>query len=1006
MKNTFIILIVLCTHLTLAQNNCDHDVSTDPLNPTNSALPVGTDGGKYRNSFNWFPVTQSGLYDDYPCTNIHFAGVQYQEMNNILLNALPDYNYLKEGPLPLTKNGWELLLVNLGRFPDDITPITAGNQFYAMPYIVIYNRYSGIIRVFVNFGLDHTVGEGADAIEVVLTFENAQKLNGIYRLNEGIDQSLDQNTDVKAVSSICKAPAFGQQWASTDVRVAYDPCVCYFPSKLQLQIRQLSSSTLELHGRSITLEDEPLVNNTTLQVNPAEYLTGFDYNGKDAKGGGIVMHKSIVSMINDYEQKYAEYNKKLVEVNEHNVKVKRNLAVIRAAKFVVGFIDQGILLPTPQLLAEKAQEEAAINSTGLTQEQIDEAYEGLGVTTWWEAITSWPNAMTQINNAGNRILNTDELFKTVAQIFGEKGSTFIANNFIEQAPPNPPTMPTATFSEMHYSGKLGDDLLIGGPEFYTPGSYGSTGTGTPVITNVYEYPVYNEILGTFALLETPKISIWESGTVNLVTQYKSSLQNVCATCAFPYYAELYRYKSWKKNYEIKLKNDLKYVFNTALDIKSTNVQVSFDIVAKPKKGVSTLPRKSKLSVFNNGPFKSNTNSNSINLGATVPVVSYGQTYYTGYSTPDFDESHFTTADLSNELHPINLEPSVNKSDIKIQTPYFPVNAFYPVIGRFGLLNEFESYEDYDISTYDMENTNVFYGAQSPPYTLNMNSSILDQADDFNPVNGYEYDFEIEMKLIVDMEFNTLNQYGQTNKVTQLLTYKIDPSSIIWETNPMSGNGSVADVGQYPFDLPLGPIDFHGQQVTGCVLTGNTYVCQAMNDVEVNGNLSTSNGYKAYIRGGNQVIVFPEANVSPEVTLEIVPVLDYAHAMPAATSDYLTGFCNGTNPNSPPYRARSGTKSGLDIEDIASETDNGELNFPFNFNVFPNPTTGELTVQLNQALDGIGVIVTDISGKRLDVRFSNSGNQAYRLNLDECSPGIYFVTVSTFKGTITKQVVKR
>jgi hypothetical protein len=85
------LLLIICLLFSLSAFSqikttiCDHNVSTDFDNPTNSALPAGAEANYYLNGFNWFPVTPGGLYDDYPCTNIHFAGVDYEEMNSILL---------------------------------------------------------------------------------------------------------------------------------------------------------------------------------------------------------------------------------------------------------------------------------------------------------------------------------------------------------------------------------------------------------------------------------------------------------------------------------------------------------------------------------------------------------------------------------------------------------------------------------------------------------------------------------------------------------------------------------------------------------------------------------------------------------------------------------------------------------------------------------------------------------------------------------------------------------
>ena len=62
---------------------------------------------------------------------------------------------------------------------------------------------------------------------------------------------------------------------------------------------------------------------------------------------------------------------------------------------------------------------------------------------------------------------------------------------------------------MHFTGTTSNSTTIDGPAFYSPGTYGSDGTGNPVLSSSFDYPIYNDVVGTFALLESPKINISE-----------------------------------------------------------------------------------------------------------------------------------------------------------------------------------------------------------------------------------------------------------------------------------------------------------------------------------------------------------------------------------------------------------------------------------------------------------------------------------------------------------------
>ncbi len=1007
MKKIITYCSILLSLQGFSQSNCFHNVSTDTINPYNNSLPVGIDSNKYLNGFNWFPVTAGGLYADYPCTNISFGGVQYPEMNNILLNSLDDYNYIADGPLPLTKNGWELLLVNLGRYPDNVTAITDGNSLYAVPYIVIYNRYSGTIRIFINFGIDHAVGQGADAMGIQLKFVSEQLLSGLLRLNEGSDQPLDQPTDVNSMYSVCKAPALGQQWASTDIKVAYDPCSCYYPSKLKINLTQISSSSLTLHGRAITLDDQPLVNNTTLQVNPSEYLSGFDYTGGSVNSKGIAMHKSIVVMLQDFEKKYAEYNKKLIDIGEHNAKVKENLAIIRMARFVAGFIAAPPLgiIPNAELLAEKAAEIAQAERQNMSTDAIEEAYGQLMLNDidkdWFKLVfKNTQKSIGAINAAGAKIINTDQLFRVATQIYGEKATTFISNNFVEQVPPVPPTMPTASFSEMHYEGSLGASLEVGGPSFYTPGTYGTPGTGTPTITKVYEYPVYNQILGDFALLKTPKVILAKQivGPIeDIVSQNFITYTN--GNRDFDYH----KYAAWTTKYQLKLAEDLQYAINPALDVKNVDIRASFDIVATPSI-INPIPEHAVLNLYNDNSQSTNANSNNINLDGFIPLKSKGEAYHLHYNNPDFNKSHFGY--YGNPLP----ENTVDQAIIRIQTPYVPVDAFYPLISSVGIRNEYENLVTNFLTSTEVDQISI-YNSTTNTWTVDLNNPLIKKPASIYPIfsKGYEYTFEIILKLTVDIEFNTVNQYGQTNKVTHLLTYPI-PDANIWR-----GEGAITDlnfnvltspnINQIPENLTISDQAFNGQPITGCTLVGNNYTCKAWNKIMINGDMTTSNGYNVAVKAGRSIEELPESSVSPEIILSIEQILDFSHPMPQSNSTYIQSFCQGINGNAPSYNANRPVKSTTNIPvSEESDTNNSRAN-PFTFMLYPNPTTSETTIQLKNANFGDAVVrVYDITGKEVFITISAPQEDVRLLNVSTLERGVYFVKVDTYGETLTKQLI--
>ena len=335
MKKLLFILILL--QYGVVHTQCVNNVSTDYEAPSNNKLPDNTvlpnDENKLLNRFNWFPVN-NGFYSNYEPINISYAGIDIDDLSNIMNDQSSPtyYNYIYEGPLPTRANGWELLLLNLGRWPNG-DPITSQEGLSPnLPYIVLYNRYSGIVRVFVAFGVD---GEGADAVDITLRFEN-ENLSGLLRLNNGTDQALDLETVSTMTKSIAKDPNLSYKWMSTDFQVAYDPCTCYHPSRLSISINKVFSQTIQAVGGAISLDNQPLVNNSNI-VNPQGFLTGINYT-EDTYKNGVVMYKTLDNMIKNYQKKYEDYNKALVEQNEHNKRVKQNLALLKVASTIVTLV--------------------------------------------------------------------------------------------------------------------------------------------------------------------------------------------------------------------------------------------------------------------------------------------------------------------------------------------------------------------------------------------------------------------------------------------------------------------------------------------------------------------------------------------------------------------------------------------------------------------------------------------------------------------------------------------
>lgn len=226
MKKYYLIALLMLSIQLNSWSQCDNDVSTDPNNPTNKALPDDESTGipydldeRYLNGFDWWTPSS------YVLDNMEFNSTQpYGPMSNIQSSSvLPYYSYLNKfsstGIAPdemNPQNGWELLLANLGRYPDDQT-LHSEIDLQSIPYLVFYHRYKGTIRVFVRYGYNTFPNDAVDGVKMNLFYDlngNSNNLSGILRHGEGVDRTLDQPTNTTALTAVAPPNGALNFWIS------------------------------------------------------------------------------------------------------------------------------------------------------------------------------------------------------------------------------------------------------------------------------------------------------------------------------------------------------------------------------------------------------------------------------------------------------------------------------------------------------------------------------------------------------------------------------------------------------------------------------------------------------------------------------------------------------------------------------------------------------------------------------------------------------------------------
>jgi hypothetical protein len=954
-----------------ATSQCDNEVSTNPSNPSNNSLPDLESSGipysydeRYYNGFDWINGN-TGQNSGYRLDNMIYNQNQpYGNMSNIQSpNVAPFYTYLNKalGAEEMNpQNGWELLLVNLGTYPDNQTdhPFT---DLQFTPYIVLYNKYQGVVRVFVTYGRNQKPEGSIDGVTISLSFALSlqegdlyfNNASGLLRYGKGNDVALDQTTKTTVLSAVGKNPGGENKWYSADFQVAYDPCTCIYPSRLKLNFNWFSATAFKLYGRELSQTTEDL--HTINQLIDQNFLGNFEFDKfADKPSEGFIMYNSMSNAVDDYLKQMEKYEQKLALTNEENAKIKRNKAIAKAFKFI---ILSGVNTP----------------AAGVTGVSIIAALAGQ---------QEWA---TEILTHAKDIVDKDtvkfyKLSKEMKTLLGGQFDFFINKAFKEKPAPTKPSKPAVSYSEMYFEGTLSDNFDIPGPDFMAPGTFNkNTFYGSPIddpknYPFVYKYPIYNEVLGSFALLKSPKIILSEN-ILNDSTYHDADPIASQNNVVIGY--DNIRYQSWTRNYQMKLDSDLdlEYALNTALDISDYTISSAFKVIAK----IVDHPSSQRVTCFLDPYFTTNLSSIDVDVNEYYPIKSDNFGYNNG---KNYCPSWASNCSFEPKTNPQNF---IDKNSFELISDFFPINSFKPIVYSLGLKNQ-----DF---RHNASFTNV-----PLPY--------------INPTNyGIFLNFDIELKLMVDIEFNSFDENGDKNKLTQIFTYKIRPEDITMQNGEIISNleNSPLNIMQFQEDLFLNDISFNGNQVDGCTLDGTHYTCQAWNDVTINGNLTTASGYSVDIFAGNKIEELPESVVSPEIVLDIKQILDFSSPMPQATTANIVNFCDVLNQQTDSYQAQAHNARGNYGQNITQDSILEQESIlehkPFDFTIYPNPANAQTRIALkNSTFNEVFASVYDVMGKLIHVDISQINENTLSLNVAGLEKGIYFVKVKSNFEEKTKQLV--
>ena len=851
------------------------------------------------------------------------------------------YNYLSWHRVEVMhpSGGWELLAFNNGWYPDNETEVdwSQNSALRSIPYLLFYNKFNGIARVFFRYGNNTDPALSIDYASIELFYENPNEMSGLLRLGDGLDRTLDQRSIITKLLARVPSPGQSDIWFSTDFQLAYDPCVCYYSSKLRLQFTFFTEADLEVFGTAITATEE--LTSESYMSDPTrihEFLSSSDYSQPDSARNGALIYKTMTDMLIDYEERLKSYKKKLQEVNQTNAEIDKTEAIIKIAKVALSLGVTAVTgMPEYSSLLSLIPSVKAMKDSGTFGADAQKAF--------WKAL--------------------DKALLTGFDLM-------VKDDLKRKSAPEEPSMPTASFTEMRFSGTLTYKAPRPTYPMSTPGAKRSNDINVDQPTT---YPLYDDALGVFALLERPKFRI----SKNIKNQ--SSWTALSTVISSPDVES--HYQSWTVEYQFQIDDPLKFYINPSLNIVKSSIDAALEVKSSHlyQQGWS----ESHFSCFVDPHYTVNRSSNQIDMSRFQPI----KTDVRGFNNGD----NFVCSIPGTPYQPFQLScaelivPETDFPYITTVSEFVPLDAFQNFYSSIGLKNQY--FNQRFIS-------NVQVNLATNPF-----------------LSGYVLEHELYLKLLVSVEFEGARQNGEPNAFTYLFTYKVLPEDITIQPFPLHPNlpGSSQDITQHPENLLFNGTSLNGAPIDGCSLDGNTYFCKAWNDISLLGNITVANNHEVIFEAGNEVVVFPDATVPTEATLRLNSPFDFSDPMPMATAEYVTNFCSGLNPK---YMANQDRFSATSPQDSLHQAAvfAPQAQQAFAFDVYPNPTNNSAQVKLSLPSNAITTLrILELSGKVVSTPIENAmlskGDVLENLPSESLLPGIYLIQVTVDEQRFVKRFIK-
>lgn len=206
------------------------DCAPRVINTLPSTAFNSRDADKLNKGFDW-TLQQFKIFADNIDPNNYSPFYQGDNVSVAHLLASPDN---KNG------DGWEVMKYSLGYDLNGLNPVKDGN-----PYFILYNKYTGLLRVFVAIA-----NRQADYNSASFRIEFLDPTNhtSLLSLGGGL-MALDMDDPTPGMNSISAFNNDVGKWFLGELVMTYDPCTCLFTnSKIKIDVDLIEKASITLDG--------------------------------------------------------------------------------------------------------------------------------------------------------------------------------------------------------------------------------------------------------------------------------------------------------------------------------------------------------------------------------------------------------------------------------------------------------------------------------------------------------------------------------------------------------------------------------------------------------------------------------------------------------------------------------------------------------------------------------------------------------------------------------------